>query len=151
MISLIHALGKHLVRTDVTGLEFWFWTFVYNLLILGYCRLLLGICSLQWRSPPVVYTDNYSDRIIWHTIRVGLLKVFCIGILRTKLNSHKLICKSRNFEVFSAILSHVCDRSSSAENIKRITELNSVARVRELTIPTEPPPLVGEITANFCG
>jgi hypothetical protein len=45
---------------------------VYNLLTLGYGRLLLRICSLQWRSPPVVYTDNYSDRIIWYTKRVGL-------------------------------------------------------------------------------
>jgi hypothetical protein len=28
---------------------------------------------------------------------------------------------------------------------------NSVALVRERTIPTERPPLVGEVTANFCG
>jgi hypothetical protein len=29
--------------------------------------------------------------------------------------------------------------------------LNSVALVREQTIPTERPPLVGEVSANFCG
>jgi hypothetical protein len=28
---------------------------------------------------------------------------------------------------------------------------NSVALVREQTIPTERPPLVGEVSANFCG
>jgi hypothetical protein len=28
---------------------------------------------------------------------------------------------------------------------------NSVALVREQTIPTELPPLVGEVSANFCG
>jgi hypothetical protein len=28
---------------------------------------------------------------------------------------------------------------------------NSVALVRERTIPTEPPPLVGEVSANFSG
>jgi hypothetical protein len=28
---------------------------------------------------------------------------------------------------------------------------NSVALVREGTIPTERPPLVGEVSANFCG
>jgi hypothetical protein len=28
---------------------------------------------------------------------------------------------------------------------------NSVALVRERTIPTERPPLVGEVSANFCG
>jgi hypothetical protein len=32
-----------------------------------------------------------------------------------------------------------------------LKKLNSVARVRELTIPTERPPLVGEVSANFCG
>jgi hypothetical protein len=30
-------------------------------------------------------------------------------------------------------------------------KLNSVALVRERTIPTERPPLVGEVAANFCG
>jgi hypothetical protein len=31
------------------------------------------------------------------------------------------------------------------------TKLNSVALVRKRTIPTERPPLVGEISANLCG
>ena len=31
------------------------------------------------------------------------------------------------------------------------TKLNSVALVRERTIPTEWPPPVGEVSANFCG
>jgi hypothetical protein len=31
------------------------------------------------------------------------------------------------------------------------TKLNSVALVRERTIPTERPPLVGEVSANVCG
>ena len=29
--------------------------------------------------------------------------------------------------------------------------INSVALVRERTIPTEQPPPVGEVSANFCG
>jgi hypothetical protein len=32
-----------------------------------------------------------------------------------------------------------------------IIKLNSVALVRKQTIPTERPPLVGEVSANFCG
>jgi len=36
-------------------------------------------------------------------------------------------------------------------NVKKKTKLNSVALVRERTIPTERPPLVGEVSANFCG
>jgi len=39
--------------------------------------------------------------------------------------------------VFSAIFSHI--------------KLNSVALVRERTIPTERPPPVGEVNASFCG
>jgi len=31
------------------------------------------------------------------------------------------------------------------------TKLNSVALVRERTIPTERPPPVAEVSANFCG
>jgi hypothetical protein len=31
------------------------------------------------------------------------------------------------------------------------TPLNSMALVRERTIPTERPPPVGEVSANFCG
>jgi hypothetical protein len=32
-----------------------------------------------------------------------------------------------------------------------LPEKNSVALVRERTIPTKRPPLVGEVSANFCG
>jgi hypothetical protein len=35
-------------------------------------------------------------------------------------------------------------------NMKKL-KLNSVARVHEGTIPTERPPLAGELSANFCG
>jgi hypothetical protein len=34
---------------------------------------------------------------------------------------------------------------------KLITNNNSVPLVRERTIPTKRPPLVGEVSANFCG
>jgi len=34
---------------------------------------------------------------------------------------------------------------------KQNSKLNSVALVREQTIPTERPPPVGEVSANFCG
>jgi hypothetical protein len=33
----------------------------------------------------------------------------------------------------------------------KLTKTNSVASVRERTIPTERPPLVGEVNSNFCG
>jgi hypothetical protein len=34
---------------------------------------------------------------------------------------------------------------------KRISKKNSMASVRKRTIPTKRPPLVGEVTAKFCG
>jgi hypothetical protein len=36
-------------------------------------------------------------------------------------------------------------------NLKLKTKLNSMVWVRERTIPTELPPLVGEVIANLCG
>ena len=40
---------------------------------------------------------------------------------------------------------------SNKNHITTCTKLNSVALVRERTIPTERPPPVGEVSANFCG
>jgi hypothetical protein len=34
---------------------------------------------------------------------------------------------------------------------KNFLKLNSVALIRERTMPTERPPLVFEVSANFCG
>jgi len=36
-------------------------------------------------------------------------------------------------------------------NVLRNDKLNSVALVRTRTIPTERPPPVGEVSANYCG
>jgi hypothetical protein len=41
---------------------------------------------------------------------------------------------------------HVYSQNQTNKN-----KANSVALVRERTIPTERPPLVGEVSANFCG
>jgi hypothetical protein len=35
--------------------------------------------------------------------------------------------------------------------LENVIKKNSMVWVRERTIPTERPPLVGEVTANFCG
>ena len=39
----------------------------------------------------------------------------------------------------------------SGRTLCRVLKLNSVALVRKRTIPTERPPPVGEVSANFCG
>ena len=52
------------------------------------------------------------------------------------------------------ITQKVCEphaQSLVADRLLYIKKLNSVALVREPTIPTERPPPVGEVSANFCG
>jgi hypothetical protein len=55
---------------------------------------------------------------------------------------------------------HKADRRRQSKLLKKyddmtcrpkLTKLNPIVLVRERTIPTERPPLVGEVIANFCG
>jgi hypothetical protein len=39
----------------------------------------------------------------------------------------------------------------TSRQLKKEKNLNSVASVRKRTIPTERPPLVGEVSVNLCG
>jgi hypothetical protein len=41
-------------------------------------------------------------------------------------------------------------RAVSLKMTKKNSKLNSMVRVRQRTIPTERPPLVGEVIANLC-
>ena len=43
------------------------------------------------------------------------------------------------------------DDELTLKHVGAINKENSVALVRERTIPTERPPPVGEVSANFCG
>jgi len=48
-------------------------------------------------------------------------------------------------------VSHESAGSGSWQFLDKLLKKNSVALVRERTIPTERPPPVGEVSANFCG
>ena len=52
--------------------------------------------------------------------------------------------------LFSVMLDSVITNLEVQGNITKL-KLNSVALVRERTVPTERPPPVGEVNANFCG
>ena len=62
---------------------------------------------------------------------------------------------------FSSYLTHTTEPVNNMKSYRRVLykevtalyckEKNSVALVRERTIPTERPPPVGEVGANFCG
>jgi hypothetical protein len=58
---------------------------------------------------------------------------------------------------FNMKICYLCDtrsyplQRSVLYSVVRISTTNSVALVRKRTIPTERPPHVGEVSANFCG
>jgi hypothetical protein len=66
------------------------------------------------------------------------LKKKLLSLLEIQISD--VTTKMENCELFPSLLAYVV-------NIWR----NSVAVARKRTIPTERPPLVGEVSANFCG
>jgi hypothetical protein len=63
---------------------------------------------------------------------------------------HKLLVKYILWSYFLPV--RVCQVTLEwARHRLALIKKNSVAWVRERTIPTERPPLVGEVSANFCG
>jgi hypothetical protein len=63
-----------------------------------------------------------------------MCNVFARSLLRDKLNEYT-----------------VTYTSSAQQYRSCVIKLNSAALVRERAIPTERPPLVGKVSANFCG
>jgi hypothetical protein len=56
------------------------------------------------------------------------------------------ICLAQQYNLIRDQLEDLYNNNNNNNNNN-----NSVALVRERTIPTERPPLVGEVSANFCG
>jgi hypothetical protein len=61
-----------------------------------------------------------------------------------KFMTKTLISQIDCYFIFTVLLLTYC-------HIDKDKIINSVALVRKGTIPTERPPLVGEVRANFCG
>jgi hypothetical protein len=64
--------------------------------------------------------------------------------------------KKQTLEYFSYTVNSAsgisnCDIADPSIIAEKKREKNSMVCVRERTIPTERPPLVGEVIANFCG
>ena len=60
-------------------------------------------------------------------------------------------CRECDIELSGSIKCGEIFNSPEPVSLSRMTLTNSVALVRERTIPTERPPPVGEVSANFCG
>jgi hypothetical protein len=97
----------------------------------SFCPLLLRVLSLRpyWRA-----TEEECGLFQWNW--VSLEAVFEARSLRklTSLLITIYVSVTKDFK---------------SNHVLRST--NSMVWVRERTIPTEPPPLVGEVIANFCG
>jgi hypothetical protein len=72
-------------------------------------------------------------------------------------NTSQDVCFMEPNKVLRKIFFSLGKRSTGRETHKNVfrplsdVQLNSVALVREQIMPTERPPLVGEVSANFCG
>jgi hypothetical protein len=84
----------------------------------------------------------------------------CVNITSTKHIGIETRRKQASYDVDSNLLKKQgikelekrwCNNKTWAENATRPKKINSVVLVRERTKPTERPPLVGEVSANFCG
>ena len=69
----------------------------------------------------------------------------CTAVEKVSSDDHE----ERNEESQQCTGRRRCTCKSKMHKLK--LKLNSVALVRERTIPTERPPPVGEVSANFCG
>ena len=101
-------------------------------------------------------TVNWDHRRLLFRISVIVCNLLLCSDnhLRDKRTSKKLTDHPLSFapvfnSMYVCVCVCVCARARCYERFK--TKLNSVALVRERTIPTERPPPVGEVSANFCG
>jgi hypothetical protein len=88
----------------------------------------------MWNEHMLVRTRHYTQRCKQIKICWDIKKHF-----RNLCTTVILAASSLKFIEFELVLR------------KRSDVLNSVAWVQERSIPTERPPLIGEINANFCG
>jgi len=83
------------------------------------------------------------------------LNFYFVQLPTNALLFHKLSHSSYMFRHYCVILRDfvvsILPRYTNMSNPVVGNKLNSVALVRERTIPTERPPPVGEVSSNFCG
>jgi hypothetical protein len=96
------------------------------------------------------YTENVKHRsklkkyICFYVLYVSLF--YGCHVTNTVLSSAD---EDRNF--FKVITGTIIESEKCIPLIMIIIIINSVALVRKRTIPSERLPLVGEVSANFCG
>jgi hypothetical protein len=119
------------------------------------------VCQSVWAAISKFQLQNSwieCDKFL--NVRYGIQIQSYISLLTTNRNTDK----DRHLKVLSGSEtsaaagiqwprhSQKCIKYSNDKNSANdVKKLNSMVWVRERTIPTEQPPLVGEVIANFCG
>jgi hypothetical protein len=100
---------------------------------------------MSWWS--VMESINYTDP------RVHVLAI-SYNSPTSGNSTEKVVMKERRMQLTRSYLLYISNYLFIQVNLNwtelNWTELNSIVWVRERTIPTERPPLVGEVIANFC-
>jgi hypothetical protein len=130
-----------------------------------------SICMSSWRSISLVGIGSFLTQergwSRWVVARGTRWFVAALNWTWIKMCFHHGHCGTRNVKPVTCFISGdpsvwAVENSSRLRppvycdlpywNIKKLNwKINSLAWVRERTIPTERPPLVCEVSANFCG
>jgi hypothetical protein len=86
-------------------------------------------------SCPIFFIENASDAEL---TSVGTVVLHCVSSVKGSRDVVAL------YDLCHRLISSLCRLETKEQN-------NSVSLVRKRTIPTERPPLVTEVNANFCG
>jgi len=133
------VLGRIVSRVDSVVAQRGMFLFYWNCIMLidiGVLLFEVYQCKIYWLD-----IDKKKERKHWLSV-YGLNDFICSLIKCVVLTEFHLLI---DVEVRCLLLAY-CQLYCMG-----ITKLNSVALVRTRTIPTERPPPVGEVSANFCG
>jgi len=117
----------------------------------GFWNLLyISIFNLQFTSHTKVIT--FTDDLIILTKGESIVKAKNYTNLEMrKISDWAQKNKLMFNENKSKVMLMSCRKRKGKKELEKYLKLNSVALVRTRTIPTERPPPVGEVSANFCG
>jgi hypothetical protein len=124
--------------------EAWRFQWIINTSWLTYrwIQLLMNSLNIDWR----VFSCKMTE---WHLLVQNCDRTAGLRTHRWPWKLWSLWDHSRHWYLCSDVF--VPGTQSNGVIVFCLTKLNSMVWVRERTIPTERPPLVGEVISNFCG
>jgi hypothetical protein len=113
----------------------------------------------SWRTLPLLFMDysrlegkkEASNALHTESHRIWIMYEILIATRNSWKRYHSFRCILGTLAADHKRLLQSLIQETSVRSIRSMHKKNSVVWVRERTIPTERPPLVGEVTVNFCG